>query len=160
MVRENKDEFMPWFETARFHVDFGPDSLFERVKFKLASMPGLLLHERHFNDRLVERSIPEEIIESCRCFNFKDWRLVTAEVRIDRGKFVNSTWERELNGKRYWITIGFGGCIKTIVVKKSHGYGKVITNGEFYDYVQKVNKALMDDEIMPHEEELEVEKAV
>ena len=140
------------FETARFQVDVGPDSLFKRVNFKFSSVTGLLLHARHFIDRSVERGIPEEIIESCRCFNVKDWRLVMAEVRIDKGTFVNSTWERILNGKRYWVTVGFGGCVATIVVKGSSGLGKVVRNGELYDYVQNVNKTLMDDEIIQHEE--------
>jgi len=69
-----------------------------------------------------------------------------AEVRIDKGKFVNSTWERMLNGKRYWVTVGFNNCIQTIVVKETSGFGKIARNGELYDYVQKVNRALMEDE--------------
>lgn len=132
------------FEKSRFHVKFGPESLFRRVEFKMREVNELLIHGKHFIDRVKERNIPKEMINSITCFDFNEWDLVVAEVRNDKGKFVNSTWEKIIDNERYWITIGFGNTIQTIVVKETNGEDKCIRSGEIYKFVEEVNKELMD----------------
>lgn len=135
----------PWKDDlVRFHVEFGPASLFERVQFKMKDIHKLHMNGPHFIARLNERNIPHEIIEQLSLFDTNEWTLKTAEVRIDRGKFYNSTWERILDGKRYWVTIGLGEVVTTIVCKDSSGTEKCVRSGEYYDFVEKVNRELME----------------
>lgn len=131
------------FQTHRFYVEYGPNSLFERVKFKMQDVHELNLEGPHFKMRLRERSIPQEILESLRNFDEDTWALKTVEVRTDKGKFVSSTWEKSVAGHRYQITIGIGNIVETIVEKDSSGAGKCVQNGELYDMVEMVNKNLM-----------------
>ena len=138
----------PRFQKARFHVEFGPDVLFERVSFKMRDVRALHTHGRHFNARLSERNIPDSIMKKIELFSSSEWTLKTCEVRTDTGKFVNSTWEITHNDLRYWVTIGFGDTVETIVLKKSSGKNGIITSGELYDFVQKVNADLMAQENM------------
>lgn len=133
-------------ELLRFHVDYGPESLFERVKFKMKDVHELNMNGPHFNERLKKRNIPEEIVERLRDFSIEEWTVKTAEVRADRGKFYNSTWERIIDGKKYWVTIGLGAVVVTIVCKDSSGVEKCVREGDFYNYVEKVNRELMDAE--------------
>lgn len=135
------------YKTARFHIEFGPKSLFDRVLFKMKDEHKLYLEGTHFKQRLGERDIPEDIIQALCDFDAKTWTLCTAEVRADRGKFVNSTWERILNGHRYQVTIGMGNYIKTIVDRTTSGVEKCIRAGELYDMVAEVNAELMKAEI-------------
>ncbi len=137
----------PWkAELVRFHVEFGPESLFERVQFKMKDIHKLHMNSPHFNARANERKIPDEIIELLSFFDTNEWTLKVAEVRKDRGKFYNSTWERILDGKRYWVTIGLGEVVTTIVCKDSSGIEKCVRSGEYYDFVEKINRELMDAE--------------
>ena len=53
----------------------------------------LYLDGTHFKKRTAEREIPPEVLEMLKDFDSSRWVLKTAEVRKDRGKFVNSTWE-------------------------------------------------------------------
>lgn len=77
-----------------------------------------------------------------------EWSLVTAEVRNDKGKFVNSTWGKINESKKYWITIGFGDVIQTIVIKENKELGfEFIKEGELYEFVSKVNQRLMSQEV-------------
>lgn len=132
------------FNTTRFHVFYGPDSLFERVRFKLQTPRTLKLHGEHFNKRFQERNVPTPIIPLLLTFNPIEWSVVTAEVRNDTGKFVNSTWEKVIEGKKYWITIGFGDVIQTIIVKDSIGTNSdIVKDGEFFQFVSRVNTQLM-----------------
>lgn len=130
------------FEKSRFYIEFGPDSLFERVNFKMKDIQTLNL-TTHCINRCVERKIPRQIIEDMKVFNIKDWKLVTCEIRNDKGKFINSTWEKIINENRYWITIGFNSVVQTVVIKDGKGIDKVIRSGEIYNFVDEVNKELM-----------------
>lgn len=89
----------PKWNVARFHVEFGPDSLFERIRFKMRSVTELKLHGTHFRLRESERRIPREVIEALENFKSDLWNVVSAEVRTDSGKFVSSTWCRNFGGK-------------------------------------------------------------
>lgn len=131
---------------VRFHVEFGPPSLFERVRYKMQNVTKLYLEGAHFTKRVQEREIPRNVMDELLQFDIDTWSLKTAEVREDRGKFVNSTWEKVIDGVPYWVTIGMGNYIKTIVIRTSSGMDKCVRNGEFYDFVEQVNRGLMDED--------------
>lgn len=132
------------FNTSRFHVHYGPTSLFERVKYKFQEPRTLKLHGKHFNERKKEREIHGNVIQTLLEFNPTHWRIVTTEVRNDTGKFVNATWEKVIDNQKYWVTIGFGDVIQTIIKKESEGLGyDIIKEGPFYQLVSKVNEELM-----------------
>lgn len=132
------------FNKSRFHVEYGPTSLFDRVIFKMKDVKELKMHSEHFKMRVYDRNINVEVINQIKVFDINEWTLVTVEVREDKGKFINSTWEKVIGGIRYWITIGFNNTIQTIVIKNSYGKDKCVTSGELYNYVARVNKELME----------------
>lgn len=134
-------------DLVRFNVEFGPPSLFERVEYKMKDVHTLHMNGPHFNARLSDRNIPEEVKEHIINFNTDEWHLVTAEVRREKGKFYNSTWEYCCDGCAYWVTIGLGECVMTIVRKESSGVEKCIRDGEYYDFVEEVNRKLMDEDM-------------
>lgn len=131
------------YPKARFHIQFGPSSLFERVHFKMRDVHKLYQQGTHYQKRLSERNIPSEILKALLEFDASTWTLQTAEVRTDRGKFVNSTWEKVIDGHHYWVTIGIGNYVKTIVDRTTSGMDKCIRSGELYDFVEHVNAELM-----------------
>lgn len=133
------------YKRVRFHIEFGPASLFERVRYKMKDVTILYMDGRHFRKRVCERNIPDVVISKLLKFDANVWKLKTASVREDRGKFVDSTWEVEINGVRYWVTIGMGNYIRTIVAKETSGIEKCIREGEYYDFVDQVNKDLMEE---------------
>ena len=134
------------FQKARFHIDSGPKSLFDRIHFKMDSVKSLNLSAKHFVERCNGRILPSEIIQKMQNFDAREWRLVVGEVRVDTGKFVNSTWEYIFGDEKYWLTIGFGNVAETIVKKESSGKDKIISSGLIYDFVDAVNEKLMADE--------------
>lgn len=132
------------YQKARFHVEFGPPSLFERVHFKMKDARKLYLQGTHYQKRLSERDIPPRIPEALLESDASTWMRKTAEVRTDRGKIVNSAWERVIDGHHYWGTIG--NYVKTIVDRTTSGMDKCVRSGELYDFVERVNAELMDAE--------------
>ena len=136
----------PAFETARFHYRTGPKSLFERVRFKFKNVTFLKPNGSHFNERLIERNAPiSEVIK----FNLNCWRLVSVDVRTDTGKFVSSAWEFEAKGKYWRVVIGFENTIQTVISINSFNSrysSKIILNGTLYDFVDSINKKLMESE--------------
>lgn len=142
---------MPFYKQSykriRFHVEFGPPSLFERVRFKMKDVTTLYMDGVHFQTRASERNIPDDIMARLLQFDINEWRVVTASVREDRGKFVDSTWEIVIDGVRYWVTIGMGTFIKTIVIKETSGVENCIRSGEYYDFVEQVNRKLMNGDL-------------
>ena len=70
-----------WQDTlVRFHAEFGPPSLFERVRFKMKSVDKLIMDGSHFNARASERNIPPEIIEKLQHFSTPLESLTTMVV--------------------------------------------------------------------------------
>lgn len=134
------------FNKSRFQIDYGPDSLFKRVHYVFSKKSEKLKqHGKHYNARLLARSIPEEVRTEIAFFDIRKWKLVSSEVRNDTGKFISSTWEKEINGVRYWLVIGLHDTIETIIKKESDGLSNIISGGEIYDFVSNVNSELMKD---------------
>lgn len=133
------------FDTARFHVRFGPDSLFKRVRYKMKDVKKLQLNIPHYQQRVVERNIPEKVLFEIEHFDPTQWNVVSAEVRTDTGKFVSSSWTKKIDGRSFSITIGLGNSVVTLYEKDSSGIEQCIRSGPLYDFVSVVNLKLMDE---------------
>ena len=57
------------FKTSRFHIMYGPISLFERVQYKFQEPRTLKLHGKQFNERRIQKEIPGELITLIKEFN-------------------------------------------------------------------------------------------
>ena len=134
------------FERVRFHKEFGPKSLFDRVEYIMGSVDTLSLHIPHYKLRVLERKIPDEVLKSVSQFAASDWTLIACEVRSDNGKFVSSTWMRTFTEGDFVIVIGLRNSVVTIYKNNSSGIEKCVRSGPFYDFVQEVNHKLMTSE--------------
>ncbi len=129
------------FEKARFHVRTGPESLFDRVRFKMKGKRTLRVHASHLATRATERDVPLAVIAA---FDACEWELMTVEVRTDTGKFVNSAWKREIDGQWWWVVIGLGDTIETVIDTDKRGLGgSIVTTGKLHELVDRVNRDLM-----------------
>ena len=133
------------FIKARFHIDFGPEALSERVHYKMDSVKTVGMHAPHFIERAAQRRIPQEVLDRVEDFGSAEWELAACEVRVDTGKFVNSTWETVFDGQSYWLTIGLGNVAEELNRKTGEGKEGIVTEGDLYDYVRAVNRGLMAD---------------
>lgn len=124
----------------------GPPELFERVRFKMQDVRVLRTHARHVQDRSYERDAPLDRLQN---FDPGRWRLMTAEVRTDKGKFVNSAWSVDIDRQEWWVVIGFDATMKTVIRatrgKLALGHD-VVRSGELYEFVASVNAQLMLDD--------------
>ncbi|MFI2374830.1 hypothetical protein ACH5AO_07140 [Streptomyces sp. NPDC018964] len=133
----------PRFETVRFHVESGPDSLFTRVRHILSEPMRLKAHGTHVTDRLEQRGAP---LDTLTRFEPESWELVSAEVRTDTGKWVKSTWRVWADERFWWVVIGLGNALVTVidVDPRRRGMGEgIVTGGPLYARVDAVNAELM-----------------
>lgn len=57
---------------------------------------------------------------------------------------MNSTWERVIEDKKYWVTIGFGDVVQTIIIKESNELRQeIVKQGLFFEFVSEVNEHLV-----------------
>ena len=142
------------FERARFHVETGPASLFQRVRFVMGRVRRVKIDGPHFCNRIKKRKIPLEVVKMVAAFNASEWSVLTAEVRIDKGKFVASSWGKMYNGRYYVVIIGLGNVAETIYdVDSPHSkiHSEWLNSSqeigsELYTFVEKVNQELMESE--------------
>ncbi|CAL9637248.1 hypothetical protein SUDANB15_06221 [Streptomyces sp. enrichment culture] len=133
----------PRFQTARFHVESGPDSLFTRVRHVLGEPVRLRAHGTHVTERLEQRGAP---LETLTRFDPGSWELVSAEVRTDTGKWVKSTWRVRADERFWWVVVGLGNALVTVidVDPRRRGTGEgIVTGGPLYAQVDAVNAELM-----------------
>ena len=136
------------FERARFHVNTEPPSLFDRVRFKMAGQRGLCFRPRHAAERLFERDAPYDVLKT---FDSESWELMTAEVRADSGKFVRTAWRVRHATRDWWVVIGYDGVVQTVFEASSDKTARgprIVTEGELYEFVARVNRELMDLEVL------------
>lgn len=134
------------FHEARFHVDFGPASLFDRVRFVMGTPRALRLHAAHLRERAAERNAPLELLSR---FDPVRWRLLQATARIDTGKFVSSTWSVATPGGTWWVVVGLGDTILStydVLPGRSGRSGETVESGPLYEFVESVNRRLMEEE--------------
>ena len=133
-----------------FHIDYGPEALFERVHYKMDGVKTVEMTSRCAEQARQQR-IPQEVIDRVETFgsdrttDADDWGLVACEVRMDTGKFVTSTWESEYAGEMYWLTIGPENEVERISRKSGEDEDRTVKRGDFYNYVKAVNRGLMED---------------
>ncbi|MFE0966411.1 hypothetical protein [Streptomyces fungicidicus] len=133
----------PRFQTARFHVESGPDSLFTRVRHILSEPVQLKAHGTHVTERLEQRGAP---FETLTCFDPGSWELVSAEVRTDTGTWVKSTWRVRADERYWWVVVGLGNALVTVIQvdPRRRGTGEgIVTGGLLYARVDAVNGELM-----------------
>lgn len=115
--------------------------MFERVKLITGKNPVLKLHAPHLKKRLSQRGILEEDLN---VLQQGEWELMTAEVRVGKGKFVNCAWRKPYRDTFLWVVIGFGETVEAVILKDGDGLNdQVVTSGELYDFVDEVNRNLM-----------------
>ncbi|MDQ0407505.1 MULTISPECIES: hypothetical protein [unclassified Streptomyces] len=133
----------PRFETARFHSASGPDSLFTRVRHVLREPVELKAHGGHVTERLRQRGAP---VDELTHFDPASWNLVSAEVRTDTGKWVASTWCVRVGTRHWWVVVGLGNALVTVIGvdpgRKGQGES-IVTDGTLYAFVDDVNERLM-----------------
>lgn len=111
----------------------------------MATRRELKLHASHFKLRAGERSAPDRKLKE---FDPGTWELVSAEVRTDTGKFINSAWDVNVDGRRWRVVIGLHDTVETaFTVNRARGPGEVVIGGPLYDFVERVNHQLMCDEV-------------
>ncbi len=145
-VRPSGTAVMPKFKTARFNALTGPPELFERVRFKMQDVRVLKTNARHVQDRSYERDAPLERLQG---FDPVRWRLMTVEVRIDKGKFVSSAWSVDVDDQEWWVVIGFDATMKTVIraARGKRALGSdIVRSGVLYDFVAGMNRQLMLDD--------------
>lgn len=133
----------PRFETARFHVESGPDSLFIRVRHILSEPLRLKAHGAHVTERLRQRGAP---LETLTRFDPESWELVSAEVRTDTGKWVKSTWRVRADERFWWVVVGLGNALVSVIDVDPWRRGKgdgILIGGLLYAHVDTVNAELM-----------------
>jgi hypothetical protein len=67
----------------------------------------LKLHATHFKLRADKRDAPYRELSD------EVWDLVSAEARIDTGKFVNPAWDVSIGGRRWRVVIGLHDSVET-----------------------------------------------
>jgi hypothetical protein len=133
----------PRFETARFHVESGPASLFTRIRHILREPVRLKAHGAHVAQRLQERSAP---LQDLTNFDPESWQLVSAEVRTDTGKWVKSTWRVRADARDWWVVVGLGNALVTVIDVEPWRRGSgdsILTQGPLHARVEAVNAELM-----------------
>ncbi|AHX26557.1 hypothetical protein Deide_1p01905 (plasmid) [Deinococcus deserti VCD115] len=130
--------------TASFRCETGPETLFDRVRFKMAGARRLKFYSAQFRRRLVEEGVPMEELQQ---FDPEHWDLIAADVRTDTGKFINSTWVCSADQRRWRVVIGFKDTIERVTgLEKDAPTPDAVTSGTLYKKVAKVNGELMDAE--------------
>ena len=139
-----KNEFKKYW----FHVAYGPEALFERVRFKM-NEPHDIKFSEHAVSRAVERKISETTLDKIRDFKVDEWDLKMASVSPVSLKFVDSTWERKISGSNIWVVIGLYATVESVYNQddRSWGMDRAVRRGDpLYDQVDKVNRELMNKE--------------
>lgn len=128
------------FETERFHVETGPESLFQRVR-QVMEKTTLELHADHFQKRARQRDVP---MGQLQAFDPEEWKLLLAEVRRDSGKFVSSGWLREIEGQGWLVVIGLHDTVVTAYPADGQKLGgEIVRGGMLYELVDSVNQKLL-----------------
>jgi hypothetical protein len=126
------------FETERFHIETGPDALFNRVRTIMDESTELRIDPDHVQQRAAEREAP---LEELKQFDPDRWELKTAEVRTDKCLFVNTAWACKADDRDWWVIIGYDDTAMTVIETDKDGLGhNIVTEGELYNRVKQVNE--------------------
>lgn len=106
----------------------------------MSAVRSLKVHAYHLRRRIEERGISASEFQN---FDSSEWTLLTAEVRTDSCKFVNSGWRRKAGEQALWIVIGLHETVETAFYSSKDGNGPdIVRYGALFDRVSSVNEAL------------------
>ena len=141
---------------ARFSVTAGPATLFKRVRLVVSPGTSVVLLEHDYYDRAVrfrpalkrKSFCAEEEVYKILSYDYPlEWNLVGAEVRTDTGRFIRSHWNIRHAGKWYRLVLDGRGNIYNLKHQPdptSAPFRHIVIDGPAWDYVSRVNLALMD----------------
>lgn len=151
MAKEYPPRRPPYpFKKYTFHISEGPKSLFSRVKFKIRGVRSVndtehsleRFFERFRNRQQLMLSLKEELDN----FDFRKWNLVMASVSPVTYRWVDSAWERILDGTEIRVIIGLYHNLLTVMIKDSPtNLSYIVKKGtDLYNKVDTVNRNLRD----------------
>ncbi len=140
-----------------FYSEFGPSSLFERVKHVMSGKPKIIIDRPLFRARIRELQVPNEVLGEIESFDTTKWLPLAAEVNYNTGEFTSSSWGRKFDSKYYVIIIGLGNVALTVwethsssennnLMQLEKKVGRYAKGGPFYEFVKEVNRNLMESE--------------
>ena len=132
------------YHIARFRIEDGPPELFLRVEYVMCTKGELRFPQETVATFLKKDDATLHEFES---INLLRWDLVEAGVRMDSGKFVSSTWERNVGSQRWRIIIGMHNKLLSIE-RVSHDQLPRLRRNDSADvrFVADVNRVLMEEE--------------
>lgn len=110
----------------------------------------LRIHADHLQDRAAAR---DATLDELRDFDPAEWELMTVEVRADEGTFVRTAWRRDVDGRTWWIVIGYRDTITSVypAERAARKLGSdVVRAGDAYQFLATVNAALMKRDVPDH----------
>ena len=133
---------------ARFSVTAGPAALFKRVRLVVRPETDYFdraVHVRHLHPW---NNIPTvDTVDAFMEDDISSWNLVGAEVRTDTGRFIRSHWNVRYRGDWCRLVLDRHGdvhALRKIADPLAPPFDDAITGGPVWDYVTRVNQALMD----------------
>lgn len=131
--------------SSNFHVDYGPESLFERIGVIFQEEKKLRIQGKHTKNRITNTYISTKILRDIEIFDPCQWRIVETEVRNDTGKLVNTTWEKEIEDEKIRIIIGFRDTVKSIEIDKEFKLFQkpIVKDGYVYNHVDRMNLKML-----------------
>jgi hypothetical protein len=114
-----------------------------RVRHILREPVRLTARGDHVTERIGQRGAP---VEELLCLDPQSWELVSAEVRTDTGKWVKSTWRVRADGRDWWVVMGLGNVLVTVIDVDPWRRGRgqdVVLEGPLYAKADAVNAELM-----------------
>lgn len=101
---------------AKFHISFGPQSLFERVKREMVGCTELDINGQYFSQRVRELCISQRVLVAIRNFDIKDWELLSVVIDKDTYKTLSASWARRIRKQYYEIKIGRNDFVENIFI--------------------------------------------
>lgn len=96
---------MTQVRTLRFHVKYGPATLFDKAREELKGLDGLNLEIPHAKARFDERDVPRQYLTE---FQPACWEVVMVETAVRTGRVTYMSLRRKLESKCYlWIVLAF-----------------------------------------------------
>jgi hypothetical protein len=124
----------------------GPPDLFRRVRYIMESKERFQIDRSSLASVIHKREIHlKDTDDLNNILKLDKWDLLGATVRSDQGKFVSSTWERNIGSQRLRIVIGMNDYLLTI---ESAAPNQPLPPSdkctpEFWKFVADVNRNLM-----------------
>ena len=133
---------------AKFSVTAGPAALFRRVRLVVRPETDYFDRAVHVRHLRPWNNIPTvDTVDAFMEDDISSWNLVGAEVRTDTGRFIRSHWNVRYRGDWCRLVLDRHGdvhALRKIADPLVPPFDDAITGGPVWDYVTRVNQALMD----------------